>query len=59
MLKRRWNNYHSRQLDREEYRIKRDDQFWASLKDLQTSGAVPRNMVVGFTVDDPRLRYSP
>ena len=32
------------------------DQFWASLKDLQTSGAVPRNMIVGFTVDDPRLR---
>ncbi|KAI5827937.1 POP1-domain-containing protein [Schizophyllum commune Tattone D] len=35
------------------------DQFWASLKDLQTSGAVPRNMIVGFTVDDPRLRFPP
>uniref|UniRef100_D8Q015 Pop1 N-terminal domain-containing protein n=1 Tax=Schizophyllum commune (strain H4-8 / FGSC 9210) TaxID=578458 RepID=D8Q015_SCHCM len=35
------------------------DQFWASLKDLQTSGAVPRGMIVGFTVDDPRLRFPP
>ncbi|KAL1748033.1 ribonucleases P/MRP protein subunit POP1-domain-containing protein [Schizophyllum fasciatum] len=34
-------------------------QFWASLKDLQTSGAVPRGMIVGFSVDDPRLRFPP
>jgi ribonuclease P/MRP protein subunit POP1 len=31
-------------------------QFWSSLKDLQTSGSVPRGMVIGFKVYDPRLK---
>ncbi|TRM63923.1 hypothetical protein BD626DRAFT_568535 [Schizophyllum amplum] len=35
------------------------NQFWASLQNLQTSAAVPRGMVVGFEVDDPRLRFPP
>ncbi|KAF5338928.1 hypothetical protein D9611_008747 [Ephemerocybe angulata] len=34
-------------------------QFWSSLADVQTSGSVPRNLVVGFKVLDPRLRFPP
>ncbi|TFK40578.1 NUC188 domain-containing protein [Crucibulum laeve] len=33
--------------------------FWSSLSDLQTSGSIPRGMVIGFKVDDPRLRFPP
>ena len=31
-------------------------QLWRSMGDIQTSGSVPRNMVVGFKVLDPRLK---
>ncbi|KAL7280061.1 hypothetical protein ACG7TL_006476 [Trametes sanguinea] len=31
--------------------------FWATLNQLQSSGSVPRGMVIGFTVHDPRLRF--
>ncbi|RXW24492.1 hypothetical protein EST38_g1333 [Candolleomyces aberdarensis] len=34
-------------------------QFWSSLAEVQTSGSVPRNMVIGFKVLDPRLRFPP
>ncbi|KAJ6512218.1 ribonucleases P/MRP protein subunit POP1-domain-containing protein [Mycena vitilis] len=34
-------------------------QFWASMTDLQTSGSIPRGMIVGFEVLDPRLRFPP
>lgn len=27
------------------------------LADLQTSGSVPRGMIIGFKVIDPRLKY--
>ncbi|KAJ7288398.1 POP1-domain-containing protein [Mycena rebaudengoi] len=39
----------------------RDDfnQFWASMTDLQTSGSVPRGMIIGFPVLDPRLKFPP
>ncbi|KAI9058196.1 POP1-domain-containing protein [Trametes sanguinea] len=33
--------------------------FWASLSQLQSAGSVPRGMVVGFTVQDPRLSFPP
>ncbi|KAI0259821.1 POP1-domain-containing protein [Gloeopeniophorella convolvens] len=33
--------------------------FWASLSDLQTTGSIPSNMVIGFTVLDPRLNFPP
>jgi ribonuclease P/MRP protein subunit POP1 len=40
------------------YRSKRAClQFWQSLGDLQTSSSVPRGMVVGLKVYDPRLKY--
>ncbi|KAI0345981.1 POP1-domain-containing protein [Trametopsis cervina] len=32
---------------------------WASLADLQSSASVPRNTVIGFKVQDPRLSYPP
>ncbi|KDR82747.1 hypothetical protein GALMADRAFT_238256 [Galerina marginata CBS 339.88] len=34
-------------------------QFWSSLTNLQSSGSVPRGMVIGFKVNDPRLRFPP
>ncbi|KIK69651.1 hypothetical protein GYMLUDRAFT_212368 [Collybiopsis luxurians FD-317 M1] len=33
--------------------------FWGSLGNLQCSGSVPTGMIVGFTVNDPRLRFPP
>ncbi|KAI8986191.1 POP1-domain-containing protein [Trametes punicea] len=33
--------------------------FWASLNKIQSVGSVPRGMVVGFTVHDPRLSFPP
>ncbi|ESK94957.1 rnase p protein subunit [Moniliophthora roreri MCA 2997] len=33
--------------------------FWASLGNIQSPGAVPRNMIIGFTVHDPRLKFPP
>ncbi|KAI9443101.1 POP1-domain-containing protein [Lactarius indigo] len=33
--------------------------FWSSLSDLQSTGSIPSNMVVGFTVLDPRLNFPP
>ncbi|KAM5533607.1 hypothetical protein V8D89_012720 [Ganoderma adspersum] len=33
--------------------------FWDSLSHIQTTGAVPRGMVIGFTVHDPRLSFPP
>ncbi|KZP33575.1 POP1-domain-containing protein [Athelia psychrophila] len=40
---------------------KREDfkKFWSSLPDLQTSGSLPRGMVIGFEVYDPRLNFPP
>ncbi|KAF8208880.1 NUC188 domain-containing protein [Mycena galopus ATCC 62051] len=39
----------------------RDDfnKFWASMTDLQTSGTIPRGMIIGFKVVDPRLKFPP
>ncbi|KAF8120269.1 ribonucleases P/MRP protein subunit POP1-domain-containing protein [Boletus edulis] len=33
--------------------------FWDSLTDLQTSSSIPRGMVVGLKVLDPRLKFPP
>ncbi|KAI0304514.1 ribonucleases P/MRP protein subunit POP1-domain-containing protein [Multifurca ochricompacta] len=33
--------------------------FWSSLSNLQSTGSIPSNMVVGFTVLDPRLNFPP
>ncbi|KAI0631997.1 POP1-domain-containing protein [Trametes polyzona] len=33
--------------------------FWASLSKIQSAGSVPRGMVIGFTVHDPRLSFPP
>ncbi|KAI1793285.1 POP1-domain-containing protein [Ganoderma leucocontextum] len=33
--------------------------FWNSLSHIQSAGAVPRGMVIGFTVHDPRLSFPP
>ncbi|KAF7314186.1 hypothetical protein MKEN_00890800 [Mycena kentingensis (nom. inval.)] len=40
---------------------KREDfrKFWDSLTDLQSTGSIPRNMVIGFKVLDPRLKFPP
>ncbi|KAI0352614.1 POP1-domain-containing protein [Trametes cingulata] len=40
---------------------KREDfkKFWASLNKIQSAGSVPRGMVIGFTVHDPRLSFPP
>ncbi|TBU44510.1 POP1-domain-containing protein [Dichomitus squalens] len=40
---------------------KRDEfkRFWTSLNRIQSAGAVPRGMVIGFTVHDPRLSFPP
>ncbi|KAJ6508878.1 NUC188 domain-containing protein [Mycena sanguinolenta] len=35
------------------------NKFWASMTDLQTSGSIPRGMVIGFNVLDPRLKFPP
>ncbi|KAJ7366798.1 NUC188 domain-containing protein [Mycena albidolilacea] len=35
------------------------NKFWASMTDLQTSGSVPRGMIIGFKVLDPRLKFPP
>lgn len=37
--------------NREEFK-----KFWSGLADVQTSGSVPRGMVVGCTLHDPRLK---
>ncbi|KAG7088510.1 hypothetical protein E1B28_012494 [Marasmius oreades] len=34
-------------------------QFWDYLGKIQNSGSLPRNMVVGFKVHDPRLNFPP
>ncbi|KAF9016886.1 POP1-domain-containing protein [Hymenopellis radicata] len=34
-------------------------EFWPSLANLQSTASVPRGMVVGFTVTDPRLKFPP
>ncbi|KAF8908901.1 NUC188 domain-containing protein [Gymnopilus junonius] len=34
-------------------------QFWSSLSNLQSSGSIPRGMIIGFKVDDPRLKFPP
>ncbi|KAI0076322.1 POP1-domain-containing protein [Panus rudis PR-1116 ss-1] len=33
--------------------------FWNALKNVQTTGSLPRNMVIGFKVNDPRLTFPP
>jgi ribonuclease P/MRP protein subunit POP1 len=33
-------------------------QFWGALSDLQTPGSIPRGMIIGFKVLDPRLKYA-
>ncbi|KAJ4482259.1 POP1-domain-containing protein [Lentinula aciculospora] len=33
--------------------------FWASLGNIQSCGSVPGGMIVGFPVNDPRLRFPP
>ncbi|KAH9971933.1 ribonucleases P/MRP protein subunit POP1-domain-containing protein [Lactifluus volemus] len=33
--------------------------YWSSLSDLQNTGSIPSNMVIGFTVLDPRLNFPP
>ncbi|KAI0821998.1 POP1-domain-containing protein [Trametes gibbosa] len=35
------------------------DKFWTSLSKIQSAGSVPRGMVIGFTVHDPRLSFPP
>ncbi|KAJ6584902.1 ribonucleases P/MRP protein subunit POP1-domain-containing protein [Mycena capillaripes] len=35
------------------------NKFWASMTDLQTSGSIPRGMIIGFKVLDPRLKFPP
>ncbi|KAK7048302.1 ribonucleases P/MRP protein subunit POP1 [Favolaschia claudopus] len=35
------------------------NKFWASMTDLQTSGAIPRGMAIGFKAIDPRLKFPP
>ncbi|KAF8225887.1 POP1-domain-containing protein [Tricholoma matsutake] len=34
-------------------------QFWKALTDVQTTGSIPRGMIVGFKVNDPRLKFPP
>ncbi|KIY71524.1 POP1-domain-containing protein [Cylindrobasidium torrendii FP15055 ss-10] len=34
-------------------------QFWSALKDLQSPGGAVPDMVIGFTVNDPRLKFPP
>ncbi|CAL1712921.1 unnamed protein product [Somion occarium] len=33
--------------------------FWETLGDLQTTASLPRNMVIGMKVNDPRLTFPP
>ncbi|KAI0763628.1 POP1-domain-containing protein [Trametes elegans] len=33
--------------------------FWDSLSKIQSTGSIPRGMVIGFTVHDPRLSFPP
>ncbi|KAI0670934.1 POP1-domain-containing protein [Trametes maxima] len=33
--------------------------FWASLNKIQSAGSIPRGMIIGFTVQDPRLSFPP
>ncbi|KAH7885023.1 ribonucleases P/MRP protein subunit POP1-domain-containing protein [Phlebopus sp. FC_14] len=40
--------------DRQEFK-----KFWESMADLQTAGSIPRGMVIGFKVLDPRLKFPP
>ncbi|GJJ13300.1 hypothetical protein Clacol_007552 [Clathrus columnatus] len=44
-------------IDQEEREI--FHQFWSQLRDVQTPAAVPRGMVIGFKVNDPRLGFPP
>ncbi|TDL22253.1 POP1-domain-containing protein [Rickenella mellea] len=44
---------------KEEENSKEFKQFWSTLAHLQSSGSVPRGMVIGFTVQDPRLDFPP
>ncbi|KIY46529.1 POP1-domain-containing protein [Fistulina hepatica ATCC 64428] len=34
-------------------------EFWSMLGDLQSTASIPRNTVIGFTVNDPRLSFPP
>ncbi|KIM43164.1 hypothetical protein M413DRAFT_443976 [Hebeloma cylindrosporum] len=34
-------------------------QFWSSLTNLQSAGSIPRGMIIGFKVNDPRLKFPP
>ncbi|KAK0201890.1 POP1-domain-containing protein [Desarmillaria ectypa] len=34
-------------------------EFWSSLAGIQTTGSLPRGIIVGFTVNDPRLKFPP
>ncbi|PPQ68334.1 hypothetical protein CVT24_004815 [Panaeolus cyanescens] len=34
-------------------------ELWRSLKSLRSPGSLPRGMVIGCTVDDPRLKFPP
>ncbi|KJA21170.1 hypothetical protein HYPSUDRAFT_67916 [Hypholoma sublateritium FD-334 SS-4] len=34
-------------------------QFWSSLINLQSAGSIPRGMIIGFKVIDPRLNFPP
>ncbi|TFK28005.1 ribonuclease P/MRP protein subunit [Coprinopsis marcescibilis] len=33
--------------------------LWSTLGDIQSTGSLPRNMIIGFTVVDPRLKFPP
>ncbi|KAH9969481.1 NUC188 domain-containing protein [Russula dissimulans] len=33
--------------------------FWSSLSNLRSTGSVPSNMIIGYTVLDPRLNFPP
>lgn len=35
------------------------NKFWQALDQVQTTGSLPRGMVIGFTVQDPRLDFPP
>ncbi|KAI0755130.1 POP1-domain-containing protein [Daedaleopsis nitida] len=42
-----------------DYKREEVKKFWTSMSRIQTAGSVPRGMVVGFTVHDPRLSFPP
>ncbi|KAL0960688.1 hypothetical protein HGRIS_005715 [Hohenbuehelia grisea] len=35
------------------------NKLWLALGNLQSTGSLPRGMVIGFTVNDPRLKFPP